>query len=178
MSGKTKTARLAVLMCVCAIPAFTQNTAPKGQNPAGPAGPVVSKKAEEKMTFESLTPNLIVSDIDRSAAFYLDVLGFQQVTTVPEKAPFVFVWLKHGDVNVFLNVPQPEKAAPPLKLDKAVAGTNSMYVKLHGIDELAQRVREHGVTPSIPMHKEFYGMKEFAVVDPDGYLIIFAEPTQ
>ena len=27
----------------------------------------------------------------------------------------------------------------------------------------------------VAMHKQFYGMKEFAVHDPDGYLLIFAE---
>ena len=53
-----------------------------------------------------------------------------------------------------------------------------MYIKLNGIDELAARVKQHGVTPAIPMHREFYGMKEFAVHDPDGYLLIFAEPVQ
>ena len=89
MSRKAQARLIAALMLVFAMPAFTQRTA-------------AAKKAEEKMTFESLTPNLIVSDIDRSAAFYRDVLGFQQTITVPEKPPFVFVWLKHGSVDVFL----------------------------------------------------------------------------
>jgi catechol 2,3-dioxygenase-like lactoylglutathione lyase family enzyme len=118
------------------------------------------------MEFQALTPNLVVSDINRSAAFYSDVLGFQQIATVPEQAPFVFVWLKHGAVDVFLNRPQD---TPP------AAGTNSMYIKLRGIDELAAKIERAGVKVAIPMHTEFYGMKEFAVHDPDGYLVIFAE---
>ena len=179
MFRKIKTGLIVVLMSVCMMPAFTQTLTTQKQNPvAVPSGSAINKKAEKQMTFESLTPNLIVSDIDRSAAFYRDVLGFERVTTVPENPPFVFVWLKHGSVNVFLNAPQPEKATPPLALDKAVAGTNSMYIKLEGIDDLAARVHDRGVTLAIPMHKEFYGMREFAVRDPDGYLIIFAEPMQ
>lgn len=118
------------------------------------------------MEFRSLTPNLIVSNIDRSAAFYRDVLGFQQVTTVPEQPPFVFVWLKRDTVEIFLNIPQ---NAPPS------AGTNSMYIKMKGIDDLATKIEKAGLKFAIPMHTEFYGMKEFAVNDPDGYLIIFAE---
>ena len=55
------------------------------------------------MKFTDVTPNLIVSDIDRSLAFYRDVLGFGLVTTVPDAAPFVFAWLKRDEVNVFLN---------------------------------------------------------------------------
>jgi hypothetical protein len=30
----------------------------------------------------------------------------------------------------------------------------------------------------IAMHKEFYGMREFAVHDPDGYPLIFAEQAE
>lgn len=118
------------------------------------------------MEFRSLTPNLVVNDINRSAAFYHDVLGFQQVATVPEQSPFVFVWLKRDTVEIFLNIPQ--NATP-------TAGTNSMYIKMKGIDDLAAKVEKAGVKLAIPMHTEFYGMKEFAVNDSDGYLIIFAE---
>ena len=179
MTKKMNTILIILLLGVSAMPAFPQIGEDERKNLVEvPSGSMGNKKAEEKMTFESLTPNLIVSDINRSAAFYRDLLGFEQVTTVPEKPPFVFVWLKNGSVNVFLNVPQPEKTAPPVALHKAVAGTNSMYIKVKGIDELAARVDERGVKPAIAMHKEFYGMKEFAVLDPDGYLIIFAEPTK
>ncbi|MGH9568009.1 MAG: VOC family protein [Candidatus Angelobacter sp.] len=38
-------------------------------------------------------------------------------------------------------------------------------------------MEQNGVKIAIPLHQEFYGMKEFAVFDPDGYLIIFAEPS-
>jgi catechol 2,3-dioxygenase-like lactoylglutathione lyase family enzyme len=36
-------------------------------------------------TLKSLTPNLIVSDVARSVAFYRDTLGFEVNTTVPEQ---------------------------------------------------------------------------------------------
>src|SRR5690242_15114453 len=54
-------------------------------------------------TFTKNTPNLIVSDLNRSLAFYRDLLGFSVVTTVPEKPPFVFVMLQAGGVEIFLN---------------------------------------------------------------------------
>ena len=109
MSSKTKAVSHVGLACVCAMSVLTQPAATEEQEPAVAAvGPTVSRKAGEKMTFESITPNLIVNDIDRSTAFYRDVLGFQQVTTVPEEPPFVFVWMKQGSVDVFLNIPQPK----------------------------------------------------------------------
>ncbi|MCC7241258.1 MAG: VOC family protein, partial [Acidobacteria bacterium] len=54
-------------------------------------------------TFASVTPNLIVRDIERSTAFYRDVLGFSVKQTVPDQAPFAFVWLERDGVPVFLN---------------------------------------------------------------------------
>jgi catechol 2,3-dioxygenase-like lactoylglutathione lyase family enzyme len=57
-------------------------------------------------TFTSVTPNLLVRDIDRSTAFYRDVLGFTIKQTVPEAPPFVFVWLERDGVPVFLNDPK------------------------------------------------------------------------
>src|SRR5205085_7629548 len=167
---------IGALVLLLALPAMGQN-AGLSTNSAEKPGASQAQKAGKMVKFESATPNLIVSNIERSTAFYRDVLGFEQVRTVPEQAPFVFVWLKQGYVNVFLNVPQPEKAGTAVSLSKAVGGTNTMYIKMQGIDELAARVQKHGVTPAIAMHTEFYGMKEFAVLDPDGYLIIFAEPT-
>jgi catechol 2,3-dioxygenase-like lactoylglutathione lyase family enzyme len=53
--------------------------------------------------FLTVTPNLVVTDIARSTAFYRDILGFAIVATVPDQAPFAFVWLRRGDVNIFLN---------------------------------------------------------------------------
>ena len=40
-------------------------------------------------TYKKLTPNLVVADVARSVAFYVDVLGFSRGMMVPEYAPFV-----------------------------------------------------------------------------------------
>ena len=55
----------------------------------------------------SLTPNLIVADLERSIAFYRDILGFTVETTVPDAAPYVFAILRSGPVEVYLNAPGP-----------------------------------------------------------------------
>ena len=56
---------------------------------------------------EKLTPNLIVSNVERSIAFYRDVLGFTVTATVPDAAPYVFAAVQSGPVEVFLNAPEP-----------------------------------------------------------------------
>jgi uncharacterized glyoxalase superfamily protein PhnB len=131
---------------------------------------------ESTVKFNKITPNLIVADMERSLKFYRDVLGFTMSQTVPDKPPFIFAWMKRGDAEIFLNQHMPpQPGQPDLFAGRQIGGTLSMYVPLEGIDDLLKTVQGNGVKIAIPLHKEFYGMKEFAVFDPDGYLIIFAE---
>ena len=45
---------------------------------------------------KKLTPNLIVSSVEQSLAFYCDVLGFTKTDTVPEQSPYVFAIVQSG----------------------------------------------------------------------------------
>ena len=131
------------------------------------------------MKFNKVTPNLICADMEKSLKFYRDVLGFSVSQTVPEKAPFVFAWMKRGDADIFLNQHMPpQPGQPDLFAGRQIGGTMSLYIAMEGIEEFLKTVESHGVKLAIPLHKEFYGMKEFAVLDPDGYLLIFAEKAE
>lgn len=124
--------------------------------------------------FTTITPNLIVRDIARSTAFYRDVLGFAVKETVPEAAPFVFVWLERDGVPVFLNDPGPVAAEMPVMAGVPFGGTATLFVHVEGVDALHDAVAP--CTPVVlPLQTKFYGMREFAVQDPDGHLITFAE---
>jgi catechol 2,3-dioxygenase-like lactoylglutathione lyase family enzyme len=134
------------------------------------------------MNFADVTPNLIVADIDRSLAFYRDVLGFAVVASVPEQSPFVFVWLQRGNVHVFLNAQAAVKDELPAWSSQKLGGTNSLYVLIEadspaeGVDALFQEIQPQARV-AMPLKDQFYGMREFAVEDPDGYLLFFAQRT-
>jgi catechol 2,3-dioxygenase-like lactoylglutathione lyase family enzyme len=121
-----------------------------------------------------------VSDIDRSTAFYRDVLGFQVVTTVPEEPPFVFVWLQRDGVNVFLNVIDGVAEDVPGLAQRAIGGTNTLFFTIepesgdNGIDGLFERV-DGRARVVMPLKNQFYGMREFGIEDPDGYVVFFAQ---
>ncbi|MGH9565901.1 MAG: VOC family protein, partial [Candidatus Angelobacter sp.] len=130
------------------------------------------------MKFSKITPNLMVADMEASLRFYRDVLGCKVSQSVPENPPFVFAWMKRDDVDVFLNQRQtPQTGQHDPLAGRPIGGTLSMYVPVEGIADLLKNIEQNGVKIAIPLHQEFYGMKEFAVFDPDGYLIIFAEPS-
>jgi catechol 2,3-dioxygenase-like lactoylglutathione lyase family enzyme len=123
---------------------------------------------------KKLTPNLIVANVERSVAFYRDVLGFSVVFTVPEASPLVFAAVQSGPVEIFLNAPEPAVAEYPAFKDRPIGGTLTMFIEVAGIravhDSLKDRVRV-----VMPLETKWYGMTEFAFEDPDGYLITLAE---
>jgi uncharacterized glyoxalase superfamily protein PhnB len=132
------------------------------------------------MKFSNVTPNLIVRDIDASLAFYRDVLGFTLVTTVPEAAPFVFAWVKRDEVNLFLNTPGAVQESIPDLGARPIGGTNTMFVMVEaaspaeGVDALFAAVQSKARIV-MPLKDQFYGMREFAIEDPDGYVIFAAQ---
>jgi catechol 2,3-dioxygenase-like lactoylglutathione lyase family enzyme len=125
-------------------------------------------------TFSSVTPSLLVADIDRSSAFYQDVLGFQVKETVPDVAPFVFVWLERDGVSVFLNDQKAVAHDFPDAMRRTPGGTATMFFVVSDVDALHAHVAPHGQMV-MPLKTQFYGMREFAIEDPDGHLITFAE---
>ena len=125
-------------------------------------------------TFNSVTPNLLVRDIDASTAFYRDVLGFTVKQTVPEAAPFVFVWLERDGVPVFLNSPAAAEKDLPGVSSRPAGGTATMFFVITGVDDLHAHVAPK-TRVVMSLRTQFYGMREFAVEDPDGHLLTFAE---
>jgi lactoylglutathione lyase len=122
--------------------------------------------------FKSLTPNFVVRDVAASTAFYRDALGLTVKQTVPDAAPFVFVWLERDGVPVFLNDRETVRAELPAAAQ--TVGGSGIYIIVEGLDELHDAVSKK--TPILmPLKKQFYGMREFAVADPDGHVVTFAE---
>src|SRR2546423_11403830 len=123
---------------------------------------------------KSLTPNLVVSDVERSVRFYRDVLGFEVNTIVPEQAPYVFALIKSGDVQIFLNAPDAAAAEYPAFKDRPIGGTLTLFIDVAGVWQLPASLRGRA-TIVMPLEKKWYGLTEFACVDPDGYVTTFAE---
>jgi catechol 2,3-dioxygenase-like lactoylglutathione lyase family enzyme len=124
--------------------------------------------------FSSLTPNLIVADVERSMAFYRDVLGFEVVTTVPDASPYVFAIVRSGPVEVYLNAPGPATEEYPLLADRPIGGSLTLFIRITGVRAAYEELKGR-VNVVLPLEKKWYGVTEFACTDPDGYVITFAE---
>lgn len=124
--------------------------------------------------FTSVTPNLVVRDIAASLAFYRDVLGFTISMSVPDAAPYVFVGLERDGVPVFLNDVKAAVHDFPSLASTPPGGTATMFFIVTDVDALHAVVAPRA-SVVMPLKTQFYGMREFAVTDPDGHVITFAQ---
>jgi catechol 2,3-dioxygenase-like lactoylglutathione lyase family enzyme len=125
---------------------------------------------------KKLTPNLIVSSVEGSLAFYRDVLGFSVEMTVPPDGPLVFASVQSGPVEIFLNAPGPAVEEYPAFKNRAIGGTLTLFIEVADIAATHAALKDR-VKIVMPLEKKWYGVTEFAFEDPDGYLITFAERT-
>lgn len=127
------------------------------------------------MKFNKLTPNLIVRDVAASVEFYRSTLGFQTLMTVPDQAPYVFAGISNGGVEIFFN---DQKAVaedyPPLGA-KPIGGALTQFIEVEGIEEVLTAVQRSKAKIIMPLKTQFYGMREFAFEDPEGWIVTIAE---
>jgi catechol 2,3-dioxygenase-like lactoylglutathione lyase family enzyme len=117
---------------------------------------------------DRVLPCLYVSDMRRSLDFYLDVLGFTQTGYYPIESEPIRTEVRRDNVAIILYT----EAARGR--DQAPAFTGALYIFPDGIALLADELR--GKVPFAwgPEETEL-GYREFAIRDPDGYALVFAE---
>jgi uncharacterized glyoxalase superfamily protein PhnB len=124
--------------------------------------------------FTKLTPNLLVANVERSLAFYIDTLGFSRGLTVPDESPLVFASVTSGPVEIFFNDAVTAAKEYPAFAGKPIGATGTLFIEMQGVDALHDRLKP-SVKIVMPLVTQFYGLREFAIEDPDGYVITFAE---
>lgn len=111
---------------------------------------------------EQLVLELFVSDIERSLAFYRE-LGFTQLTEV--EAGFVVIgW---GGRLMFLQQTDGERSSDP---------TGNVRVMVTDVDHYWSLVQRLSLPVAHSITDQPYGLRDFTVLDPDGFGVRFATP--
>ena len=126
------------------------------------------------MQLTKLTPNLIVRNVEASLKFYREVLGLEKAMSVPEQSPYVFASVSNGSVEVFFN-DQKTVAAEYPKLAGNIGASLTLYIETDSLQIIFDRVQKVGAKISMPVRDQFYGIREFAFEDVDGYTITIAQ---
>lgn len=122
-------------------------------------------------TFNKLTPNLIVPSIEDCLEFWVERLGFEKITEVPDGERLGFVILRHGPVELMLQSRASlQKDIEPLA--QAVYQT-AVYCEVAALGPLRKALL--GYPEVVPERTTFYGAREIIVKDPAGNVVCLAE---
>ena len=125
------------------------------------------------MGFKSLSPNLMVEDVQHAIAFYRDVLGFEVAATAPDADAPVWAMVRSGEVSVMLEARSSIEEGMPQLAGKSAGGTLSLYMDVDDADALHAAIHDRVRIVKEP-HLTFYGAREFYILDQDGYILGFA----
>ena len=127
------------------------------------------------MNVKKITPVLLVDAIEPVLPFWIDRLGFAKAIEVPDGNQLGFVDFQKGSVEVMVQTyASVEKDAPPDMAAAARKGPTYLYLEVDNLDAVLAAMTD--VPKVMPERIAFYGMREFAVQDPAGHFITFAQP--
>ncbi len=127
------------------------------------------------MALNTLTPNLMVNDVEETIEYYTDILGFTLLKTVPEKGNPDWAMVKRNDVILmFQSAKSLKDELPKLKSQKPGGGL-TFYIKVDRITELHEELVENEVEIIANLESTFYDTIEFSIIDNNGYVLTFSE---
>jgi uncharacterized glyoxalase superfamily protein PhnB len=120
---------------------------------------------------KKLTPVLYVEEIEPVLAFWVDRLGFEKTTEVPEGDRLGFVILRRGDVEVMYQTRASVQADVPELAETPMRGS-LLFMEVEDLDEVDRALQ--GIEPVVPRRTTFYGADELIVREPAGNVVTFA----
>ena len=125
-------------------------------------------------------PELICSDLAASLAFYTQVLGFRVRYARPEER---FAYLEREDAELMLEQPLlRDRLFPKAELVRPFGRGANFEIEVSDVERLCATVEAAGLELYLPLEERWYrrsddtvGVRQFAVQDPDGYLLRFSQ---
>jgi uncharacterized glyoxalase superfamily protein PhnB len=129
-----------------------------------------SSAAGPSLALESASPSFTVSDLNKSLAFYRDVLGFGVEETWKDDGKVVGVSLRAGDVSFMIGQDDWKKGR-----DRKKGEGFRIYCKTtKNVDTLAARIEAKGGKLDQGPIDEPWGVRDISLTDPDGFKITIA----
>lgn len=129
------------------------------------------------VNLNALIPELAVLDIRRSLNFYLNILLFK-IEYERKENKFAMLSLKDSQIMIEERNGNWETGNLTYPLGRGI----NLQIVVDNIDELYRNVKTKDYPIKIEMEENWYradnkllGQKEFLIMDPDGYLLRFAQ---
>ena len=131
------------------------------------------------MEFNALIPEFAVADIAASLEFYVGLLGFRVEYDRPEEG---FAFLSLGKAQLMLDEIGPGRTFETAPLERPLGRGCNLQIEVVAaeLEALLDALAAAGIPLFLPPEERWYavgrgerGQRQFAVMDPDGYLLRF-----
>jgi uncharacterized glyoxalase superfamily protein PhnB len=125
------------------------------------------RKQPENLRLRSMGVGLTVNDVQKSVAWYRDVLGFMAGEQWRENGVLMGVEMRAGAVTIWLGQDDWKKGRDRVKGE----GIRLFGRTVQDIDGLAAQIKARGGVLAHDPQTQPWGERDFGLVDPDGFKI-------
>ncbi|MFI4919084.1 MAG: bleomycin resistance protein [Legionellales bacterium] len=128
----------------------------------------------------ALTPELYCSNINISLYFYIEILGFKIQYQRKEEG---FAMLERQGARIMLDeIKKTGRTWLTGSLEAPFGRGINLEIRTNDVDKLYRQIQQHKVDIFLPIENRWYqagnvqiGNRQFIVLDPDGYMLRFAQ---
>ena len=125
------------------------------------------------MQVKRITPILMVEKVEPCVQFWVERLGFEKTAEVPGAGGAIFASLQKGTMEIMYQTYASVEQDNPATGALARKGPTFLYLE---VDDLAAvKAALAGAEEVMAERATFYGSREFAVKDPAGHVLTFAQ---
>jgi len=121
---------------------------------------------------ESLAASLTVKDLQRSLAWYTDLVGFQVDRRHERDGKLMAVSLRAGNVRLLINQDDGAKGWDRAKGE----GLSLQITTSSDVDAIASRIKQRGGTLAAEPTDMPRGVRAMRLQDPDGFKFVISQP--
>ena len=137
------------------------------------AAPAKARSKSETLKLGEASPGLTVNDLQKSLAWYRDVLGFAVEERWEQEGKLMGVSLRAGGVTFMIGQDDWKKGRDRKKGE----GFRLYCTTAQDVDSLAERIEARGGRLDYEPRDQPWGMRDFALTDPDGFKITIGVDT-
>lgn len=129
--------------------------------------------AAQSLSGLELSAALTVADLEKSVAWYRDIVGFTIDREHEREGKLMAVSLRAGNVRVLLGQDDGARGADRVKGE----GFSLQITTDQNVDEIARRIKENGVSLDLEPVDAPWGPRVFRFRDPDGFRFTVSSAT-
>lgn len=125
--------------------------------------------------YRAVAPMLLVQNVDQALAWYRDVLGADLQYSSPQNPPFQWVSLRLDDIEIMLVQKEAAQGWYSDQVTISEMPANFIaYVYVKQLDTLYGQIKGKAPIVKEPTEQP-YGVREFAIRHPFGFILVFAQ---